>query len=189
MGIAMAISPAIGVLSGALLTHYWGYQGVFGGLALLAALLLGYADWQLPETRPQQVARSSFFGTLGKMTKDADIWYSALLVALFNICMFNYYQLAPFRFAALELPAQWFGYTGLVLAAGVSIGAAINTFLIGRRWPFTALLTLACTLSLIGSVLVLLLDRDDVVCAADDTCSNGVRYLNTQYSGTRTAPL
>ncbi|WP_416046620.1 MFS transporter [Haematospirillum sp. H4890] len=159
MGIAMAISPAIGVLSGALLTHYWGYQGVFGGLDLLAALLLGYAGWQLPETRPQQVARSSFFGTLGKMTKDADIWHSALLVALFNICMFSYYQLAPFRFAALELPAQWFGYTGLVLAAGVGIGAAINTFLIGRRWPFTALLTLACTLSLIGGVMVLLLEE------------------------------
>lgn len=27
MGIAMAISPAVGVLSGAVLTHYWGYQG------------------------------------------------------------------------------------------------------------------------------------------------------------------
>lgn len=159
MGIAVAVSPAIGVLSGALLTNYWGYQGVFGGLALLAALLLGYAGWQLPETRPQQVAPISFSGTLGRMIRDADIWHSALLVALFNICMFSYYQLAPFRFAALELPAQWFGYTGLVLAAGVGIGAAINTFLIGRRWPFTALLMLACTLSLIGGVLVLLLEE------------------------------
>lgn len=27
MGIAMAISPAVGVLSGAVLTYYWGYQG------------------------------------------------------------------------------------------------------------------------------------------------------------------
>lgn len=159
MGIAVAVSPAIGVLSGALLTNYWGYQGVFGGLALLAALLLGYAGWQLPETRPQQVAPISFSGTLGRMIRDADIWHSALLVALFNIGMFSYYQLAPFRFAALELPAQWFGYTGLVLAAGVGIGAAINTFLIGRRWPFTALLMLACTLSLIGGVLVLLLEE------------------------------
>ncbi len=57
MGIAMAISPAVGVLSGAVLTYYWGYQGVFGGLALLAALLLGYAGWQLPETRPLQDSR------------------------------------------------------------------------------------------------------------------------------------
>ncbi|MEM8266525.1 MFS transporter, partial [Morganella morganii] len=70
---------------------YWGYQGVFSGLALLAALLLGYAGWQLPETRPQQVVKHSFFGTLGRMIKDGDIWLSALLVALFNICMFSYY--------------------------------------------------------------------------------------------------
>lgn len=142
MGSAMAISPAVGVLSGAVLTYYWGYQGVFGGLALLAALLLSYAGWQMPETRRQQVVKSSFFGTLGRMIKDGDIWLSALLVALFNICMFSYYQLAPFHFSALGLPAQWFGYTGLVLAVGVGIGAAINKFLIGKRWLFPALLML-----------------------------------------------
>lgn len=159
MGLAMAISPAIGVLSGALLTHYWGYQGVFGGLALLAALLLGYASWQLPETRPKQVLQSSFFGTLARMMKDGDIWLSAFLVALFNICMFSYYQLAPFRFLALELPATWFGYTGLMLAAGVGLGSAINKFLIGKNWQFPALLTLACIFSVAGGVLVFLLEE------------------------------
>ncbi|WP_242494973.1 MFS transporter [Salinicola tamaricis] len=128
MGIAMAISPAIGVLSGAVLTHYWGYRGVFGGLALLAALQLGYAGWQLPETRPQRIVQSTFFETLGRMTKDGDIWISALLVAFFNICMFSYYQLAPFHFSALGLSTQWFGYTGFVLAAGVGMGAAIKNF-------------------------------------------------------------
>ncbi len=123
MGVAMAVSPAVGVLSGALLTHYWGYQGVFAGLALLAALLLlAYAAWQLPETRPQPVVQAPFFGTLSRMTQDGDIWCSASLVGLFNVCMFSYYQLAPFRFEALGIPAQWFGYTGLVLAAGVGLG-------------------------------------------------------------------
>ncbi|WP_209315583.1 MULTISPECIES: hypothetical protein [unclassified Haematospirillum] len=100
------------------------FSGSFS--VLLAALLLGYAGWQLPETRPQQIARISFFGTLGKMTKDPDSWHSALLVALFNICMFSYYQLASFHFAALELPAQWLGYTGLVLASG-SVSAPRST--------------------------------------------------------------
>ncbi|OCA54169.1 MFS transporter [Photorhabdus namnaonensis] len=159
MGIAMAVSPAIGVLTGALLTYYWGYQGVFSGLALLAAVLLAYAAWQLPETRPQEVVKSSFFGTLGRMTKDGDIWHSTLLVALFNICMFSYYQLAPFRFEILGLPAQWFGYTGLVLAAGVGLGAAINKFLIAKHWLFIALLTLACVLLLSGGILVFLLEE------------------------------
>ncbi|CAI0964334.1 MFS transporter [Serratia ficaria] len=158
MGIAMAVSPAVGVLSGALLTHYWGYQGVFAGLAALAALLLAYAAWRLPETRPAQVVKSSFFGTLGRMAKDGDIWRSAWLVALFNVCMFSYYQLAPFRFEALGIPPQWFGYTGLVLAAGVGIGAAINKFLIARKWLFTPLLMLACVLALVGGGLVFLLE-------------------------------
>lgn len=53
MGIAMAISPAVGLLSGTVLTHYWGFQGVFAGLAVLAAMLLGHAAWKMPETRPR----------------------------------------------------------------------------------------------------------------------------------------
>ncbi|CAI0888979.1 Inner membrane transport protein ydhC [Serratia rubidaea] len=158
MGIAMALSPAIGVLSGSLLTYYRGYQGVFGALALLAALLLAYAAWRLPETRPPQVAQRAFFATLGRMVQDADIWRSALLVALFNLCMFSYYQLAPFRFAALALPAQWFGYSGLVLAAGAGVGAACNKRLLAAGWRFDALLMLACALSLGGGVLVWLLE-------------------------------
>lgn len=158
MGIAMAVSPAVGVLSGALLTHYWGYQGVFAGLAALAALLLAYAAWRLPETRPAQGVKSAFFGTLGRMAKDGDIWRSAWLVALFNVCMFSYYQLAPFRFEALGIPPQWFGYTGLVLAAGVGFGAAINKLLIARKWLFTPLLMLACVLALVGGGLVFLLE-------------------------------
>lgn len=158
MGIAMAVSPAIGVLSGALLTHYWGYQGVFAGLALLAVVLLGYAGLQLPETRPQKRVYSSVIGTLKRMAKDSSIWRSALLIALFNISMFSFYQLGPFRFKALDLPMQWFGYTGLVLAVGVGIGAAINKLLIAKHWLFSSLLALACSLSLAGAVMVQVLE-------------------------------
>lgn len=159
MGVAMAVSPAVGVLSGALLTHYWGYQGVFAGLALLAALLLAYAAWQLPETRPQPVVQAPLFGTLSRMTQDGDIWCSASLVGLFNVCMFSYYQLAPFRFEALGIPAQWFGYTGLVLAAGVGLGATINQYLITRSWQFPVLLILASGLALAGGVLIYLFEE------------------------------
>ena len=159
MGIAMAVSPAVGVLSGALLTYYWGYQGVFGGLAVLAAVLFGYAYLKLPETCPKQISASSFGGTLAKMLKDGDIWLSASLVALFNICMFSYYQLAPFLFSKLELPDDWFGYTGLILAAGVGVGAVINKFLVSKHWQFPSQLTLACILSLSGGVLLLLFEE------------------------------
>lgn len=40
MGIALAVSPAIGMMAGSLLTSHFGYQGMFAGLAALAVLLL-----------------------------------------------------------------------------------------------------------------------------------------------------
>ena len=159
MGIALAISPAVGVLSGAVLTHYWGYQGVFSALAAIAAILLAWASGQLPETRPPQRAESAFFSTLGRMTQDRDIWRSAVLVALFNICMFSYYQLAPFLFKELNIPPHWFGYTGLVLAVGAMVGALVNQFFIARAWTFTALLTLACLVSVTAGILLLILEK------------------------------
>ncbi|QUG77700.1 MFS transporter [Erwinia sp. E602] len=159
MGIAMAVSPAIGVLSGTLLTRYGGYQGVFTGLAVLAAVLLAYTAWQLPETRPAQWTTTPFFATLRRMLRDWDIWRSALWVALFNICMFSYYQLAPFRFATLGVPQHWFGYTGLVLAAGVAAGAGINRRLVAVGWGLRRLLTLAGGLALAGGAGVLALEN------------------------------
>lgn len=159
MGIAMAISPAVGVLSGTVLTHYWGFQGVFTGLAVLAALLLGYAAWQLPETRPRQSVQDPFFSTFKRMFKDSDIWRSAVLVALLNICMFGYYQLAPFHFEALAIPQQWFGYTGLVLAIGVGIGAVVNKVLVARNWMFISLLILACGLGLLGGIVMWVIEN------------------------------
>ena len=159
MGIAMAISPAVGVLSGTVLTLYWGFQGVFTGLAVLAAILLCYAAWQLPETRPLPRAQNPFLSTFKRMLKDSDIWRSAVLVALMNICMFGYYQLAPFHFAALAIPQQWFGYTGLVLAIGVGIGAIVNKILVAKNWMFISLLILACGLGLLGGVLMLIMEN------------------------------
>lgn len=159
MGIAMALSPALGVLSGTVLTHYWGFQGVFTGLAILASLLLGYAAWQMPETRPRQITPNPFFSTCKRMLNDGDIWRSAMFVALFNTCMFSYYQLAPFHFKTLAIPPQWFGYTGLVLAIGVSIGAMVNKVLVVRNWLFISLLILSFVLGVLGVIAMLLIEK------------------------------
>jgi len=159
MGIAMAISPAVGILSGTVLTHYWGFQGVFAGLAVLAAILLGYAAWKMPETGPKQRVQNPFFSTFKQMLKDADIWRSAMLVAGLNTSMFSYYQLAPFHFKTLAIPPQWFGYTGLVLAVGVSLGAVVNKRLVARHWLFIPLLILAGGLGLLGGIAMLALEN------------------------------
>ncbi len=56
VGVALAVSPAIGMISGSILVYFWGYKGVFLGLFLLAVLLSGWGAIYLPETRPVAVA-------------------------------------------------------------------------------------------------------------------------------------
>ena len=157
MGMAMAISPAIGVFSGAVLTYFWGYQGVFAALAWLAVILWLYSFWQLPETRPRLRTTSSFWRVLVRMIRDADILRSALLIALFNTTLFSYYQLAPFEFEQSAAGSHWFGYSGLILAAGTGIGAYINRYLLDQKWPFAALLILSSLLAVTGGGLLWLL--------------------------------
>lgn len=160
MGIAMAISPAVGLLSGTVLTHYWGFQGVFAGLAVLAAMLLGYAAWKMPETGPRQRrVQDPFFSIFKQMLKDLDIWRSAMLIAGLNTSIFSYYQLAPFQFKTLAIPPEWFGYTGLVLAVGVSLGAIVNKRLVARHWLFIPLLILADGLGILGGIAMLALEN------------------------------
>ncbi|MBJ7262698.1 MAG: MFS transporter, partial [Burkholderiaceae bacterium] len=154
MGVAMAISPALGMLAGALLTGYWGYRGVFAGLAALAVLLLVWSAIKLPETRPTNVKTASLTATAIAMLYDSGIWRTALLIAIFNVCLFSYYQLAPFRFEQLGLSSAAFGYSGLLLAMGVGIGSWLNKNLLQRGWASTRIITFAAGLALFGGLLV-----------------------------------
>ncbi|PHF60914.1 MFS transporter, partial [Priestia aryabhattai] len=52
MGVALSLSPVLGLVSGGLLAEQFGYLGVFSGLLVLALMLGGIAGWRLPETRP-----------------------------------------------------------------------------------------------------------------------------------------
>lgn len=93
VGIALAASPAIGLFTGAGLVQHFGYRGVLTGLLLLALTLLAWCLWALPETRPASLPTASLRGTLGLMLKDAALWRSVGLVAVFNIALFSYYSL------------------------------------------------------------------------------------------------
>lgn len=156
MGIALAVSPAIGLLTGATLTHFWGYIGVFAGLTVLAILLVGWSTIGLPETRPTNIRTVPLIATLVLMIQDKAIWRTALLIAFFNICLFSYYQLAPFHFAELGLSPQMFGYSGLLLALGVCLGSWVNKYLLQQGWPPARLVLFATLVSLISSVITLL---------------------------------
>lgn len=116
MGIALAVSPALGMFSGALLTGFAGYQGVFTGLAVLAVVLLVWTALRLPETRPAHITSVSLPETAGRMLCDRFILRNVLLIAFLNISLFSYYQLAPFYLSGLGFTQQEFGYSGLLLA-------------------------------------------------------------------------
>jgi len=157
MGIALALSPAIGMGAGTLLTLYWGYRGVFACLALLALLLLVWSVFRLPETCPVRHVSPPLWPTLRTMLQDPAIWRSAGLVALFNISLFSYYQLAPFLFARLGVPASWYGSSSLVLAFGVASGNRLNAGLTQRGHGGPERVFLASVLAACGAVLVLAL--------------------------------
>jgi predicted MFS family arabinose efflux permease len=154
MGIALSLSPVLGLVSGGLLAEQFGYLGVFSGLLLLALILGGIARWQLPETRPAITTRVALWPLACRMVRDGGLWCCAVLVALFNTMLFGYYSLAPFLFAGLGLSTGEFGYSGLVLALATLIGSLLNKHLLGRGWQPSSLVRLACVLALVAGLLV-----------------------------------
>jgi MFS family permease len=159
MGIALAASPAIGLFTGASLVEGFGYRGVVACLLFLSTALWLWCLRVLPETRPQQVTTPALFETLWRMLGDRDIWRSTLLVALFNIALFSYYSLGPFVFQRLGLSAQWFGYSGVILALGSGLGAWLNQRLLRRGVSGPQLIQLAAALVWVGASGVWLLEE------------------------------
>ncbi|HEQ1858845.1 TPA: MFS transporter [Providencia alcalifaciens] len=157
MGIALAISPALGMIFGAGLVWIGSYRAVFMGLALLAAILLLWACYKLPETKPSNVIKTPFLITFLHMLGDKRILQNVMLIAFFNINLFSYYQLGPFIFEQLTFNQQQFGLTGILLAFGVGLGSLINHILLAKKWSTEKLVKLASGVSLISGGLVYLL--------------------------------
>ncbi|HGV3502594.1 TPA: multidrug effflux MFS transporter [Providencia stuartii] len=154
MGVALAISPALGMLSGAGLVSLGGYRGVFIGLAILAVVLLLWSIYRLPETRPENVIKVPFVETFLRMITDKEIMRNVILIAFFNINLFSYYQLAPFSFEQLMLTQQQFGLTGILLALGVGLGSMINRHLLAKKHTSEQLVKLSSIISLVSSCAV-----------------------------------
>lgn len=157
MGIALAISPIVGMLLGALMVSFSGYHGVFILLILMAIALLAWVVLILPETKPEHISKPPFFETLKTMLYDPFILKNACLIGFLNIALFAYYQLAPFMFEQLGLSHTLFGLSGILLGLGSFLGAFLN-----KRWiqkyalSSEKLVTIASIILLISSVLVLI---------------------------------
>jgi predicted MFS family arabinose efflux permease len=156
MGMGISISPVVGMLIGGQLTALGGYELVFFALFIMSVVLLCYNAVKLPETQTQKQPLE-IGSLLGRMLKDAQIWQSALLVALYNIALFAYYQLGAFTFEQLGLNSEQFGYSGVILGVGTLIGSLMNKSLLAKGRLQAHLLWIASTLLIIGGFGVFLL--------------------------------
>jgi hypothetical protein len=95
------------------------------------------------------------------MLRDATIWRSALLVAVFNVALYSYYDLGPFVFQRLHLGAELYGYSGAVLAIGSSLGAWLNRQQLEAGRKGEGMLRIAAVLML-GSALAVAALHDTV---------------------------
>jgi MFS family permease len=126
VGMILAASPAIGLFAGAALVQTFGYKGVVATLFVLSSVLIVWTVAALPETRPLRRATEPLSATLKIMLHDSLIWRSALLVAVFNVALYSYYDLGAFVFQRLHLGTNVYGYSGALLALGSSLGASFN---------------------------------------------------------------
>lgn len=162
LGIALAVSPAVGMSVGQEIAARGSVQGVFAALLLLAVVLYcaSLACW--PETRPACAAARPFWPVLRAMFQDRAIWRSAALIAVFNLAIFGYYQLGPFLFEQLEDAWLGFGESGVALALASLCGAFLNTSLLRRGWGSGRLVLLGIALLALGAGLVAVWIRNPV---------------------------
>ena len=165
IGAALALSPLLGLAMGVVLTTSGSAMPVFLGLFVLALILLAACLFQLPETRPVQHSQVSMISVLFRLLRDLAIWQSAMLVALFNVTIFSFYQWAPFLLQGLGSDNRPMMLAGVLLAAGTFMGAFLNRrwLAAGQRshrlvWRGVLILAVAATgLELAGTQLVFLL--------------------------------
>ena len=80
-----------------------------------------------------------------------------MLVALYNISLFSYYQLGRFNFAALGFTPEQFGYSEIFLGLGSLLGSYLNNGLLAKHVSQHLLLQAAATLLTLGAVGVYLI--------------------------------
>lgn len=166
IGMALALSPAIGLALGTLLVAANGYAGVQAGLLVVVALLMAGCTWGLRESRAAEGVHTPLLPLLRQLLRDRWIWSQALLVMAFNVAMYSWYALGPFVFARQHWPATWFGASGAVLALGSALGAWGNGRLLRAGVAATTRIRIAAGLVLTGGLLATLLHDHPALVAA-----------------------
>lgn len=152
IGIALSISPVIGLLIGGIIVKNYGISGVFSTLVFLSIVLVIATARFLPETKKDLSTAPDLKEVIGALFSDKLIWLSAFLVAVFNIMLFSYYSLAPFIFDKLGYSSTQFGYSGILLATSSLIGGLINKKMLDQHISSTVLIVFAAAIAGVGGV-------------------------------------
>lgn len=160
MGVALSISPVIGLLLGGGTVRYFGYYGIFILLAILALILVMRAITKLPETKQDdtKITIKSTIALGKKMYTDKTIIVFALLVMCFNVLLFSYYSFAPFIFKKAGLSSTIYGYSGIILAIGSFIGSYINKKCIEKNISPYSMIVSAAVLAFLNATLLYFLN-------------------------------
>ncbi|MDM1531946.1 multidrug effflux MFS transporter [Myroides marinus] len=158
MGIALSVSPVIGLLTGGVLSNHYGYWGVFTVLATLSILLFGTSFFSLNETKQNtdKITFSKIVELAKKMYTDTLLWKYALLVMGYNVLLFSYYSFAPFIFEQQGLSPTVYGYSGVILALGSFIGSTLNKRLLEKGYQPITLMKIAATIAIVNALVLIL---------------------------------
>lgn len=153
VGIALGVSPALGLAIAGALLYFFDYRGILLALVILSVGLVFFCVWKLPETYQNLAAKVDFWHLLKTMLNDKKIWKSILLIGAFNISLFSYYQLGPFIFIELGATEKEFTYSGLILSLGIVLGSFLNHKLLCKQWRSNGLILLGSFILLLSGIL------------------------------------
>lgn len=158
MGIALSVSPVIGLLTGGILSNHYGYWGVFTVLATLSILLFGTSFFSLNETKQNtdKITFSKIIELARQMYTDFTLWKYALLVMGYNVLLFSYYSFAPFIFEQQGLSPTVYGYSGVILALGSFMGSTLNKKLLEKGYLPITLMKIAATIAIVNALILIL---------------------------------
>jgi Bcr/CflA subfamily drug resistance transporter len=159
IGIALSISPVIGLLVGGIIVKIYGVLGIFSSLVFLSFTLVIISFKFLPETKKEMGIKPNFREVVCALLCDKLIWLNVFLVAVFNVMLFSYYSLAPFIFDRLGYNSTQFGYSGILLAASSLIGGIINKKMVHNNVSSTVLILYASIIASLGGLGTLILEK------------------------------
>lgn len=135
--LVTGLGPILGPTVGGVITQLWGWQAIFGSLAVIGALSAGSAALFLPETLSDRPAALSARRTLTSyiaLLQDRRYMAYTLSASILSGGMFAYITGSSFVFIELyHIDAAHYGWLFGANALGLMMAAQVNRYLLRTR--------------------------------------------------------